>query len=74
MRAYWATKSTISADPAKGLPINKQKCRETVKEMLLSNRKWKNIYNQPKPANEQVQMSQNTLGVLIEGPQAQKCA
>ena len=74
MRAYWAIKSTISADQAKGLPIYKQKCRETVKELLLSNQKWKNMYNQPKPGNEQVKMRQNTLGQFMEDPQAQKCA
>ena len=38
----------------------------------LSNEKRKNIYTQPKPANEQAQMRRNTLCVLIEQSKEQK--
>ena len=38
----------------------------------MSNQKFKNIYNQPKPGNEQAQMMRNTLGGLIEQSKGQK--
>ena len=44
------------------------------KGVVVEQSEVKNICNQPKPANEQVQMRQNTLGVIIEEPQAQKWA
>ena len=40
----------------------------------MSNKKFKNIYNQPKAGNEQAQMMRNTLGGLIEQSKGQKHA
>ena len=37
----------------------------------MSNQKFKNIYTQPKRANQQAQMRRNTLGVLIEQSKVQ---
>ena len=52
--------------------MNKHKCREILKECLLSKQKRKNMHNQLKVDNKLAQVQENAKRVLIEKPEVQK--